>query len=289
VSTPGRLLRAVYGSGADLTGVSYLILDEADHLLHLGFALQVAALCSQIRPDRQACMFSATWMQDVRALAKQVLAHPLKVVVNDVASGLANPRIQQHVLVVDRPHHKLPCLRALLADLLLPDAAVTRTFIFVQRRRRVHSVAAALQKTYGGVGAYSADLPQDQREANLSAFRADPRGILVCTDVASHGLDVEDVRFVVNYDLPAEFTQYVHRIGRTARAGRSGAAYSLYHHATDWPLVRRLIRCIRTAGQPVPDQLYAFAKTTHSMGLPRGPGRLQGPKRVRWLSQSPPD
>nr|WMV69924.1 putative ATP-dependent RNA helicase DDX5/DDX17 [Euglena gracilis]BDX17140.1 probable ATP-dependent RNA helicase DDX5/DDX17 C [Euglena gracilis] len=280
VATPARLLKALHDRAVDLSRVSFAVLDEADHLLDLGFAVQVATICSQLRPDRQTCMFSATWLRDIRELAKQVLIHPLKVTINEVSTGLANPNIQQNVIVVARPTQKRRALRELLERIRQPDVAITRMIIFAEHRHRVSKVVRLLQPLYSGVLPYTADLEQEQREKHLSAFRADPHGVLVCTNVAAHGLDIKDVAFVVNYDLPAEISQYVHRIGRTGRAGRPGTAYSLYHPDTDWPIVRQLIRCIRLAGQEVPAELYGFAKQTGAKKEARKGHSSDG--RVQW-------
>eukprot|EP00668_Euglena_longa_P012249 GGOE01014684.1.p1 GENE.GGOE01014684.1~~GGOE01014684.1.p1 ORF type:complete len:848 (-),score=267.26 GGOE01014684.1:41-2560(-) len=280
VATPARLLKALHQRDADLSRVSFVVLDEADHLLSLGFAVQVAALCAPLRPDRQTCMFSATWQRDIRELAKQVLSHPLKLTINAVSTGLANPNIQQNVIVVERHTQKRRVLKELLQKIRQPDVPITRTIIFAEHRHRVVKVVRLLKPFCNHVFPYTADLEQSERESHLSAFRDDPHGILVCTNVAAHGLDIKDVAFVVNYDLPADIAQYVHRIGRTGRAGRSGIAYSLFHPDTDWAVVRQLIRCIRLAGQEVPEELYGFAKQTSAR---REAQRLSAPDtKVQW-------
>ena len=274
VATPARLAHLVDLKYVDLSRVTYLVLDEADHMLHLGLALQVAGICGQIRPDRQTVMFSATWMKEVRKLAKEVLRFPVKVMINGVSTGLANTHIKQEVVFVKGANVKLDTLVGVVKSIKEGGHPITRMMVFVDKRAALPSVVSRLKQKHPDTLAYSSDLSQQDRQRNLEHLRKNPHAILVCTNAAARGLDIKDVTFVINYDLPQTIERYVHRIGRTGRAGQTGVAYSLYNPNTDWRIVRQLIRCIGQAKQEVPALLYQYAQQDWGAhALHKGSGR----------------
>ena len=262
VATPARLADFIQDKSVDVSHVTFFIIDEVDHMLHLGQSLQVAAVSAQIRPDRQTVMFCATLMKEVRDVASQVLHRPLKITINQVSTGLANHNVEQHIVYAGDECHKPSKLRGIVQEIKGAGHEITRMMIFCGSPEHAWLLADFLRKDYSGVLAYGSKLSQDERNQNIKAFREDPHAIMVCTNLAARGLDIKDVAFVLNYDLPWRIEKYVHRIGRSGRAGAKGVAYSLFNPSTDWRIVRQLIRCLNESGGSVaPPWLYEYAKS----------------------------
>jgi ATP-dependent RNA helicase RhlE len=218
VATPGRLLDLVGQRRADLGAVEVLVLDEADRMLDMGFIRDVRRLVAALPAERQSMLFSATMPDEIARLADGLLRDPLRVEVARRSTPVE--RIEQSV------HHlpaadKTPRLAELLAD-----PALARVIVFTRTKHRANRVAEALAKRGIGAEAIHGNKSQGARQRALSAFRSGEARVLVATDIAARGIDVEAVSHVVNYELPNEPEAYVHRIGRTARAGASGAAIS---------------------------------------------------------------
>ena len=218
VGTPGRVLELVQLDALDLRGVRVLVLDEADRMLDMGFDEPIRALVKRTPKDRQALLFSATFPDAIRLLATAMLRDPLEASVDGDAHA---PRIEAHFFDAD-PARRAPQLAALLLQ-FRPDSAV----VFCNTRRDADDVAGSLAH-YGFTAlALHGDLEQRDREEVLVRFANRSCNVLVASDVAARGLDIEDIGAVVNFELPTDADTYLHRIGRTGRAGRDGLALSL--------------------------------------------------------------
>ena len=218
VGTPGRVLELVQLDALDLRGVRVLVLDEADRMLDMGFDEPIRALVKRTPKDRQALLFSATFPDAIRLLATAMLRDPLEASVDGDAHA---PRIEAHFFEAD-PARRAPQLAALLLQ-FRPDSAV----VFCNTRRDADDVAGSLAHYGFSALALHGDLEQRDREEVLVRFANRSCNVLVASDVAARGLDIEDIGAVVNFELPTDADTYLHRIGRTGRAGRDGLALSL--------------------------------------------------------------
>ena len=219
VATPGRLLDLVGQGHARLDRVEILVLDEADQMLDLGFLPDVRRILRAASAPRQTLLFSATMPQAIASLADGILVRPVRVFVTPVASTVEE--VEQQVHFVDRSGKA-----ALLAD-LLADPAVLRALVFTRTKRGADRVAQGLARGGTRAEAIHGNKSQGARERALESFRRGRTRVLVATDIAARGIDVDGITHVVNYELPNVPESYVHRIGRTARAGASGVAISL--------------------------------------------------------------
>ena len=218
VGTPGRVLELVQLDALDLRGVRVLVLDEADRMLDMGFDEPIRALVKRTPKDRQALLFSATFPDAIRLLATAMLRDPLEARVD---GDMHAPRIDAHFFEAD-PARRAPQLAALLLQ-FRPDSAV----VFCNTRRDADDVAGSLAHYGFSALALHGDLEQRDREEVLVRFANRSCNVLVASDVAARGLDIEDIGAVVNFELPTDADTYLHRIGRTGRAGRDGLALSL--------------------------------------------------------------
>jgi|EP00927_Polykrikos_kofoidii_P012349 ATP-dependent RNA helicase DBP3 len=268
IATPGRLLDFANDGTVDLSSVQYLVLDEADRMLDMGFIDVVKNLISLMPKagERQTCMFSATWPASVHQLATQFLASPVHVGIGSVDDGLiANTSIRQEVEVLvnekDKPTRLLQCLKKhyepgkkiIIFGLYKKETAWLETYL----REHGYDKSVALQ----------GDMTQEKRTKALDDFKSSKLTPLIATDVASRGLDVKDVQLVINYTFPLTIEDYVHRIGRTGRAGKSGLAICFFcpeskgvqdekTHAGD------LVKVLRDAKQQVPEALEKISNTS---------------------------
>jgi len=219
VATPGRLIDHINEKVAHLGAVETFVLDEADQMLDLGFLPPIRRIVATLPKQRQNLFFSATMPTEIGKLAGELLVNPVKVAVTPAATTVV--RIAQQILFVetDRKRH-------LLAS-LLEDTAMARTLVFTRTKRGADRVAKYLEGAGIRADAIHGDKSQGQRERALAAFKSGALRALVATDIAARGIDVDGVTHVVNYDLPNVPEAYVHRIGRTARAGADGVALSL--------------------------------------------------------------
>ena len=219
VATPGRLLDHLGARDISLAGTEILVLDEADQMLDLGFLPPIRRIVSQMSAKRQNLFFSATMPPEIGKLASEMLRDPVRVAVTPPASTVDS--VTQRILHVES-HNK----RALLVE-LFADPQMSRTLVFTRTKRGADRVARHLEAAGIRVAAIHGNKSQSQREAALAAFRASKIRVLVATDIAARGIDVDLVTHVVNFELPDVPESYVHRIGRTARAGARGIAISL--------------------------------------------------------------
>jgi ATP-dependent RNA helicase RhlE len=219
VATPGRLIDHINEKVADLSGVETFVLDEADQMLDLGFLQPIRRIAATLPKTRHTLFFSATMPTEIAKLAGDFLKDPARVQATPAATPVE--RIDQSVLFVEGAR-KSPLLAEMLAD-----AAMSRTLIFTRTKRGADRVAKYLETAGVDAAAIHGDKSQGQRERALAAFKAGDVRALVATDIAARGIDIDAVTHVVNYDLPYVPEAYVHRIGRTARAGAAGIAVSL--------------------------------------------------------------
>ncbi len=219
VATPGRLLDLVKTNAVRLDGVECLVLDEADRMLDMGFIHDIRKIVAKLPIRRQTLMFSATMPGAIAELAAHMLRDPIKVAVAPVAATAE--RVEQRVIRVDRP-----AKTAILVDVLRRET-IDRCLIFTRTKHGADKVARNLRHAGIAADAIHGNKSQGQRERVLAAFRKGEVRTLVATDIAARGIDVDGISHVVNYDVPNVPETYVHRIGRTARAGAQGIAISL--------------------------------------------------------------
>jgi len=219
VATPGRLIDHLGDGAVKLDQVEILVLDEADHMLDLGFIVPIRRIAALLPKVRQSLFFSATMPGEIAGLAGGLLHNPVQVSVAPVATTVE--RVEQQVIFVEASRK-----RSVLAQ-LLADGSLSRTLVFTRTKHGADRVVKQLGESGLEAAAIHGNKSQSQRERALAAFRAGEVRVLVATDIAARGIDVDGVTHVINYELPNVPESYVHRIGRTARAGRAGIAISL--------------------------------------------------------------
>jgi superfamily II DNA/RNA helicase len=236
VATPGRLLDLVQQRAVRLDQIEVLVLDEADRMLDMGFIHDIRRIVAMLPKERQTLFFSATMPQEITQLAGQMLRDPAKVSVTPQATTAE--RVSQRVILTDKAAKP-----ALLLETLKTET-IDRVLVFTRTKHGADKVVRGLQKAGLGAEAIHGNKSQNQRERVLAAFRSGSLRTLVATDIAARGIDVDGVSHVVNYDLPNVPESYVHRIGRTARAGAEGTAISFCDHEETAYLrdIERLIR-----------------------------------------------
>lgn len=237
VATPGRLLDHMHDGAVQLGAVEVLVLDEADHMLDLGFIVPIRKIVSTIPQVRQTLFFSATMPKEISSLAGQMLRDPVHVAVAPVATTVE--RVDQRVIFVEAARK-----RQVLAD-LLKRGDMGRTLVFTRTKHGADRVTQHLEAVGMPAAAIHGNKSQPQRERALAMFKEGRVKILVATDIAARGIDVDGVTHVVNFDLPNVPEAYVHRIGRTARAGHAGVAIS-FCDSTERPFLRGIEKLIRT-------------------------------------------
>lgn len=219
IGTPGRMLDLIRKGVLDLSGVRYLVLDEADEMLSMGFIEDIEAILSETPPTRQTALFSATLPEPIRRLADRYMSTPEAITINPKRLTVAETEQRYYVVNED---DKLAALTR-----LLETEAMTSALVFAGTKVRAAELADALFARGIQAEALHGDLSQPARETVMNRFRRGQIAVLVATDVAARGLDIDDVSHVVNYDLPFDPEIYVHRIGRTGRAGKKGVAITL--------------------------------------------------------------
>ncbi|RIL07989.1 MAG: DEAD/DEAH box helicase [Proteobacteria bacterium] len=238
VATPGRLLDLMQQRVVDLGHVEVLVLDEADRLLDAGFEDAVKRIVAKTPSDRQTLLFSATMPPAIESLARKLLVEPVRVAVTPVATPAE--RVDQCVVHVEKGD-KRRVLRRLLAD-----PAVERALVFTRTKRAANRVAEYLSEGTEQVEAIHGNKSQNARERALDRFRRGAVRVLVATDLAARGIDVQGVSHVINFELPDDSESYVHRIGRTGRAGAAGRAIALCD-ASERGKLRDIERLMRRA------------------------------------------
>ncbi|MFH4976462.1 hypothetical protein AB6A40_003171, partial [Gnathostoma spinigerum] len=285
-ATPGRLIDFLESGRTNLRRCSYLVLDEADRMLDMGFEPQIRKIVSQIRPDRQTLMFSATWPKEVRSLAADFQRNQAFLNVGSMELS-ANHNITQIVEVVEE-HQKKERLLSILSH--VTEESENKTLVFVETKRKADELTRMMRKDGWPVLCIHGDKNQNERDWVLKEFKSGKASILLATDVAARGLDVNDIKVVINYDYPNNSEDYVHRIGRTGRCDNKGTAYTLFTSANA-KCARDLIKVMQEAKQNIPPQLMncAFNGGIMSSGRKFGFKRSfsgtyggSGPKKTRF-------
>jgi ATP-dependent RNA helicase DBP3 len=270
IATPGRLKDFISDTTISLSRVSYLVLDEADRMLDAGFSEDIKHILSTTPPSpkRQTAMFTATWPKSIRDLAAKFMTNPVKITNGhnqsssddpSATGGLrANPRIKQTVHVID-PATKQTRLLQLLNTRTRADETA-RILIFCLYKKEATRIEAFLRSRGFSVAGIHGDLAQTQRINNLASFSTGKTPLLVATDVAARGLDIPNVKLVINLTFPLTAEDYVHRIGRTGRAGKDGEAITFFTEH-DKALAGGLVNVLKGAGQDVPEDLLKFGTT----------------------------
>ncbi|KAK5124361.1 RNA-dependent ATPase [Meristemomyces frigidus] len=268
VATPGRLNDYVQEGSIDLSNVTYVVLDEADRMLDKGFEQEVRKIISATAPTgRQTLMFTATWPPSVRELADTFMKAPVKVTIGDNASGelRANVRITQAIEVIEDQRDKQPRLIELLKQYQSGKNKNDRILVFCLYKKEATRIEEFIRRRGFNVAGIHGDLNQQKRTESLEAFKAGTVPILVATDVAARGLDIPAVKVVINVTFPLTVEDYVHRIGRTGRAGQDGRAITFFTDA-EKGLAGALINVLKAANQPVPEELMKFGTTVKKKG-----------------------
>jgi superfamily II DNA/RNA helicase len=272
VATPGRLIDHMESGKIDFSNLEILVLDEADRMLDMGFIDDIEKIVAATPESRQTMLFSATLDGTVGTMAKRITKTPLVIQIAGSASKHEN--IQQRVHFVDDLSHKNRLL-----DHLLRDTSLDQAVVFTATKRDADTIADRLNIAGFAAAALHGDMHQGARNRTLDALRRGQVRVLVATDVAARGIDVPGITHVVNYDLPKFPEDYVHRIGRTGRAGRNGLAISLVNHAENI----NIKRIERFTKQLIPvDVIEGFEpkKTASAARKPGGwkPGDNRGPR-----------
>ena len=218
IATPGRLIAHLQLGGIDLSRVQYFILDEADRMLDMGFFDDIMQIVKHLPKERQTLMFSATMPPKIQQLAKAILNNPAEI---KIAVSRPTEKIDQSACIVYE-NQKTPVLKHLFRTI-----SDKKVIVFASSKLKVKDLAKSLRKEGWKVGEMHSDLEQERRDEVMHDFRAAKLDIIVATDIIARGIDIDDISLVVNYDVPREAEDYVHRIGRTARAGAGGSAVTL--------------------------------------------------------------
>ena len=218
IATPGRLLSHIRMGNVDLSRVSFFVLDEADRMLDMGFYDDIMTIVKGLPQNRQTIMFSATMPDKIQTLARNILYKPVEV---KIAVSKPAEKIKQSAYVC-YDTQKMPILRHIFAT-----EEQKRIIIFSGKKERVKEINRELQKMKVNCCSMHSDLTQQERDEVMYLFKSGQKDVLVATDIVARGIDIDDIRMVINYDVPHDAEDYVHRIGRTARADRDGVAITL--------------------------------------------------------------
>ncbi|XP_058495973.1 probable ATP-dependent RNA helicase DDX17 isoform X1 [Solea solea] len=271
IATPGRLIDFLESGKTNLNRCTYLVLDEADRMLDMGFEPQIRKIVEQIRPDRQTLMWSATWPKEVRQLAEDFLRDYVQINIGALELS-ANHNILQIVDVcmeTEKDNKLLQLMEEIMAE------KENKTIIFVETKKRCDDLTRRMRRDGWPAMCIHGDKSQPERDWVLTEFRSGKAPILIATDVASRGLDVEDVKFVINYDYPSSSEDYVHRIGRTARSTNKGTAYTFFTPG-NMRQARDLVRVLEEARQAINPKLLQLVDSGRGGGGGGGRMRYRG-------------
>lgn len=261
VATPGRLIDLLNERAVDISTATYVVLDEADRMLEKGFEEDIKTIITATNDKRQMVMFTATWPQSIQTLASSYLKTPATITVGDRDGGdlKANIRIEQIVEVMD-PYQKEQRLLQVINEYQSKNKR-DKILIFALYKKEASRVERLLNSRGLDIVAIHGDLSQAQRTHALEQFKSGRSSLLLATDVASRGLDIPEVKLVINLTFPLTAEDYVHRIGRTGRAGNSGKAITFFTEH-EKHLSGALVNVLRSANQPVPEELLKFGGHT---------------------------
>ncbi|XP_026913207.1 probable ATP-dependent RNA helicase DDX43 isoform X2 [Prionailurus viverrinus] len=271
IATPGRLNDLQMNNFVDLRSITYLVLDEADKMLDMGFEPQIMKILLDVRPDRQTIMTSATWPYAVRRLAQSYLKEPMIVYVGTL-DLIAVSTVKQNIIVTTE-EEKRSHIQTFLENMSPKDKVI----VFVSRKAVADHLSSDLILQHISVESLHGNREQKDREKALENFKTGKIRILIATDLGSRGLDVHDITHVYNYDFPRNIEEYVHRVGRTGRAGKTGMSITLITR-NDWRIAGELINILERTHQNVPDELMAMAERYKANKLRREMEKLGKPQ-----------
>ncbi|EDV43013.1 uncharacterized protein Dana_GF16725 [Drosophila ananassae] len=259
ICTPGRLNDLVQANVINVSSITYLVLDEADRMLDMGFEPQIRKVLLDIRPDRQTIMTSATWPPGVRRLAQSYMKNPIQVCVGSLDLA-ATHSVKQVIELLQDDAEKFQTIKSFVKNMRKTDKII----VFCGRKARADDLSSDLTLDGFCTQCIHGNRDQSDREQAIADIKSGAVRILVATDVASRGLDIEDISHVINYDFPRNIEEYVHRVGRTGRAGRKGTSISFVTRE-DWGMAKELIDILQEAEQDVPPELYNMATRFKAM------------------------
>ncbi|KAF2472295.1 P-loop containing nucleoside triphosphate hydrolase protein [Lindgomyces ingoldianus] len=265
-ATPGRLidlLQSNSGRVLNFRRVTYVILDEADRMFDMGFEPQVMKIMAQIRPDRQTALFSATFPKTMAALARKILTHPVEVIIG--GKSVVAPEIKQIVTIVPpNPEEKMKQLLLQLGKLFDEhEEDDARALIFVEKQTAAEDLLPKITKRGYPCNTIHGKKDQSDRTDAINDFKNGALPVLIATSVAARGLDVPQLKLVINYDCPSHLEDYVHRCGRTGRAGNTGTAVTLIELPGQERFAHHLVKALKESNQTVPDDLLKVEATFH--------------------------
>ncbi|XP_053142855.1 probable ATP-dependent RNA helicase DDX43 isoform X2 [Hemicordylus capensis] len=276
IATPGRLNDLQMNNYINLRSITYLVLDEADRMLDMGFEPQIMKILLDVRPDRQTVMTSATWPDGVRRLAKSYLKDPMIVYVGTLDLAAVST-VEQKIVII--PEEEKRAFTRYFIDTMKSEDKV---IIFVGKKLTADDLSSDFGLQGIPVQSLHGNREQCDREQALEDFKKGRVRILIATDLASRGLDVQDITHVFNFDFPRNIEEYVHRVGRTGRAGRTGEAVTLVTR-NDWRIASELIDILERGNQVIPEELISMAERykqfqlkkemERDLGRPRGRSR----------------
>ena len=276
VATPGRLISHINLGNVDLSKVSFFILDEADRMLDMGFCNDIMTIAKQLPKERQTMLFSATMPEEIRRLAKEILNDPVQITL-----ALAKPAegITQQAYVCYEGQ------KMGIINKIFDTESSERVILFASRKTKVKEIARALRKHGFNVGEMHSDLSQSERDEIMFQYKSRKIDMIVATDILARGIDIDDIRIVINFDVPRDCDDYIHRIGRTARAGSKGRAITFVSE-DDQEFFGRIEEFIEQSvtKMEVPSELgdapsYEPKKRKEKPRKGRGRGRGKGEKR----------
>eukprot|EP00929_Paragymnodinium_shiwhaense_P099859 TRINITY_DN6176_c0_g3_i1.p1 TRINITY_DN6176_c0_g3~~TRINITY_DN6176_c0_g3_i1.p1 ORF type:complete len:383 (+),score=52.91 TRINITY_DN6176_c0_g3_i1:33-1151(+) len=264
IATPGRLLDLLVGGVTNLRRVTYLIIDEADRMLDMGFEPQIRRIVSELSSDRQTLFWSATWPRNVQHLAASLCqATTVKLIVGNTGDNAKpNPHIQQKVVVTGELDKRATFLEW-MHEAMPAGAKQPRILVFMETKKGADTLCRLLRMNQFPAVALHGDKEQRVRDRVLKDFRSGKAPVLVATDIAQRGLHIDEVEYVVNYDVPKTIEDYVHRVGRTARAGMKGTSITFF--GCDYTSPERvrmaglIAQAMRDTGQEPPEKLVHIA------------------------------
>ncbi|HUS75788.1 MAG TPA: DEAD/DEAH box helicase [Methanothrix sp.] len=274
VATPGRLLDLMNQGYIMLKGVEFFVLDEIDRMLDMGFIKDMRKVVSALPQKHQSLFFSATMSRETGEFAEKLLTNPVRIEITPQANTLEC--IKQSVFFVDQ-NNKYPLLQGLIRD-----EEMERVLIFSRTKHRADKLAQMLNKNRINADAIHGNKSQNQRTKAMYDFKSGRLRVLVATDIAARGIDVDEISHVINYDLPNEPESYIHRIGRTGRAGADGKAYS-FCAADERNILRSIERLTRTKIGIMPHQFHS-EQAKMAVGAAAEPAT---PSRFRGMSRGP--
>lgn len=234
IATPGRLISHLNGGHIDLTRTTFFILDEADRMLDMGFYDDIMKIVGYLGPNHQTILFSATMPPEIHKLASNILHDPCEI---KIAVSKPAEKIKQTAYIC------YDGMKDKIAEYILGDKTLDRVILFASSKLKVKELNRMFKQKGFNVGAMHSDLEQKERDAIMYEFKNRRISILIATDIVSRGIDIDDIQLVINYDVPRDAEDYVHRIGRTARANRDGQAITLVNE-NDYKYLRKIERLI---------------------------------------------